>query len=176
MSSNILYLLIYYNSLWFKFIKNPYREFYYCWNKAAASQIFPVEFILFLFSDYCWEIVNILIYVNKYSEIIPCEKTYYETKSFKEDSVGSLISKHFQTGVRFSSWSRTLKLMALVKMYYGWNEDSHHWEDSRVHTAGMCRRYQQIFMLHSTVFSTERRTSGACNLGLILTFLFLISD
>ena len=32
----------------------------HCWNKAAASQIFPVDLILFL-SDYCWKIVNILI-------------------------------------------------------------------------------------------------------------------
>ena len=31
-------------------------------NKAEASQIFPVDFILFLCSDPCWEMVNIYIY------------------------------------------------------------------------------------------------------------------
>ena len=33
--------------------EQEYRVFQKCWNKAAVSQIFPVEFILFLFSDYC---------------------------------------------------------------------------------------------------------------------------
>ena len=38
-----------------------YRGFLNYWNKAATSQIFSIDFIPFLFSDYCWEIVNILI-------------------------------------------------------------------------------------------------------------------
>ena len=46
------------------------RVFPSCWNKVAASQIFPIDIILFLFLDYCWEIVNILIYLTKYSKIV----------------------------------------------------------------------------------------------------------
>ena len=60
-------------------------------NKAAASQIFLVDSIIFLFSNYGRKIINILIYSTKYSEIMPwtmeqkmfSRKTYYETKSFK---------------------------------------------------------------------------------------------
>ena len=33
--------------------------------------MFFVDFILFLFSDHTWEIVNILVYSTKYSEIKP---------------------------------------------------------------------------------------------------------
>ena len=35
------------------------------WNKVVAFQLFTVGFILFLFSDYCWEIIYSLIYVTK---------------------------------------------------------------------------------------------------------------
>ena len=85
--------------------------FHHHWNKAAASQIFPVDFIHFLISDSSQEIVNILIYLTKYTEIliwmmeqkIFCVKTCYKTKSFKQDTERSLISTHFQTRVRFSS-------------------------------------------------------------------------
>ena len=38
-------------------------------EKAETSQIFPVDFNLF--PDYCWKIVNISIYLTKYSKIIP---------------------------------------------------------------------------------------------------------
>ena len=34
-------------------------------NKAVATQIFPVGFILFSFSNYYREIVNIFIYFNQ---------------------------------------------------------------------------------------------------------------
>ena len=44
-----------------------YRVFHICWNKSVASQTFPVDFILFLFSYYYWEIVNILIYLTRYT-------------------------------------------------------------------------------------------------------------
>ena len=37
------------------------------------------------------------------------------SRNFKEDTKGSSISMNFQTGVRFSSWSTTLKLMVQVK-------------------------------------------------------------
>ena len=39
-------------------------------TKHPASEIFPVDFILFLYPDYCWEKVNILIYLTKYSKIM----------------------------------------------------------------------------------------------------------
>ena len=48
-----------------------YNVFHNCWNKAAASQIFSIDFILFLISDYCWKIVNILIYSTKYGKMMP---------------------------------------------------------------------------------------------------------
>ena len=48
-----------------------YRVFLNCWNKPAASQILPLDFILFFVSDYCRKIVTIFIYLTKYSEIIP---------------------------------------------------------------------------------------------------------
>ena len=38
---------------------------------VAVSLVFFVDFILFLFSDYCWEIVNILINSIKYGQIMP---------------------------------------------------------------------------------------------------------
>ena len=44
-----------------------------------------------------------------------CVKTYYETKSFQIVQ-GSSALTNFQTGVRFTSWSRSLKLMALVEI------------------------------------------------------------
>ena len=65
--------------------------FHNCWNKAAVSQIFPVDFIPF--SDYCTEIhiIKILIYSTKYRKILPwtrkqkifCVNTYYKTYSVK---------------------------------------------------------------------------------------------
>ena len=39
-----------------------YTVFHNCWNKAAASKIFVVDFILFLFSGYYREIGNILMW------------------------------------------------------------------------------------------------------------------
>ena len=101
-----------------------YRMFYHCWNKAEA--IFPIVFILFLFADYCWKIVNILIYLTKCDEIIPWSMKLkifvwrHITKLsllrlFKQDIEGSSDSTHFQTGVRFSK-SRTLKFMAFMKI------------------------------------------------------------
>ena len=53
--------------------------------------IFHVDFILFLFSGYCWKIVNILVYLTNSSKILSWSmelksfgvKTYYETKPFK---------------------------------------------------------------------------------------------
>ena len=106
-----------------------YMVFHNYWNKAGASQIFSIYFILFLFSDYCWEIVNILVNSTKYSKVMPwMKKTYYKTKFFKivhkQDTERNSILTHFQTGVRFSSWSSTLKLMVLVKIVDGWV--SHH--------------------------------------------------
>ena len=38
------------------------------------------------------------------------------SRLFKENTEGSSMSTHFQTGVRFSSWSRALKLTTLVKI------------------------------------------------------------
>ena len=39
---------------------------------------------------------------------------------FKQDTEGSSLSTHFQTGIRFSSWSRILKLMAFGKIERQW--------------------------------------------------------
>ena len=49
--------------------------FHDSWNKA--TQIFPVDFIFFLSSDYCWKIVNILMYSTTYRiKIISRTKDY----------------------------------------------------------------------------------------------------
>ena len=111
---------------WLHTHTHTHRVFHNHWNKAAAYHLFSVDLILFLFSDYCWEIVNILLYSTEYSEIVPSMmelkifymKTYYKTLSrlFEHDKETSSISTHFQTRVRFSSWSRTLKVMALLKI------------------------------------------------------------
>ena len=82
--------------------------FHNSWNKIVASQIFLVYFIFFLFSEYWWKIVNILIYLIKHNEILPwtmeqkifCMKAYYE-RLFKQDTEESSISIHFQIEVRF---------------------------------------------------------------------------
>ena len=90
--------------------------FHNCCYKAAASQIFSVDFILILYSDYCWEIFNILINSTKYSKVMPwtieqkiflCENIMILNLSrlFKQDREGSSISAHSLTGIRFSSWS-----------------------------------------------------------------------
>ena len=47
-----------------------YISCFTCWNKVAASYIFPVACIVFLFSDYCWEIENLFTFSTKYSEIL----------------------------------------------------------------------------------------------------------
>ena len=52
-------------------------------------------------------------------EQIFCVKTYYDVKSFKIVYARywkKLSSTQFQTGVRFLSWLRTLKLIAFVKI------------------------------------------------------------
>ena len=54
------------------------RVLHHNWYNAVASQIFSVDFILFLFPDYYWEI-NILKYSTKSSEIMPWTM---EEKSF----------------------------------------------------------------------------------------------
>ncbi len=58
-------------------------------KESSDLVIFLVDFILFLFPGYYWEIVYILIYLTKYSEVtswgmeqIFCVKIYYESKSF----------------------------------------------------------------------------------------------
>ena len=64
--------------------------FHNCLNKEVAHQIFLV-FVLVLFSDYCWEIFEIFIYLTQYSKILTstmeqkifCMKTLYEIKPFK---------------------------------------------------------------------------------------------
>ena len=89
-----------------------------CLSEAAASQINPVHFILFLCSDYCWEIFNILIKLTKYrtikswmiwSHIVKLSPS----RLFKQDTEGRSISRHIQTGVWFSIWFGTLKLIAI---------------------------------------------------------------
>ena len=62
------------------------------------------------------------------------------SRLFKQNTEGSSITKNFQTGVRFSSWSRTLKLMALKKIIGQW----FHWEDSSDYLGGICTCYQKL--------------------------------
>ena len=93
--------------------------FIICWNKAAASQVFSINFILFLFSDYCWEIVNILIYTTIYSKIMPwtmeqkifCVKTYYETKSSK------IVQARYRRKLNFNIFLNRSLIFKLVKNF-----------------------------------------------------------
>ena len=79
-----------------------YRLFENRYNKVMAFQIFPVEFTLFLFYDYYWKVVIILIYLTKYSETTPwtvkwkifCVKIFYDTASYQGWS--SKIQKEVQ--------------------------------------------------------------------------------
>ena len=51
---------------------------------------------------------------------------------FKQNTDSSPISRHSQTGVRFSSWSRTLKLMVFVKIVKQWVlHHLHRWSPRR---------------------------------------------
>ena len=45
-----------------------YKGYHNNWNKAAVSQILPIEIIHF-FSDYCWKITNILIYLTNIAKL-----------------------------------------------------------------------------------------------------------
>ena len=46
-----------------------------CSNQAVASQIFPIDFIVFLFSDYCW--VNQILWNHAaLEEDLLCEDIY----------------------------------------------------------------------------------------------------
>ena len=111
----------------YKGVQNICYKYTECFTIVETNN-FSVGFIIFLFSDYCWEIVNILIYLTKYNKIMSwmieqkifCVKTYNMKQSlsklFKQDTKGSSISMDFQVGVRSSSWSRTLKLMAVLKI------------------------------------------------------------
>ena len=122
-------------------------------------------FILFPFSDYCLDMVNILINIfNKTqlhhalddrAEHLLCEDLMKLSLSWvsKQDTEGSSISTHFLAKVRFTSWSRILKLMALVKNWGFFT--NHHWEDSSDHPKWICPCYYQLFTPHSTVHSTE---------------------
>ena len=42
-----------------------YMVFHNCWKKAAASQIFPVDFILFLFLDYFISVQIFACYIQQ---------------------------------------------------------------------------------------------------------------
>ena len=93
-------------------------------NRAKTSQTF-FNFIVVLFSDYCGEILTIVIYLTKYSEVMPWSRRSsmwkYITKLslsslFNQDTEGSSISIHFQEEVRFSGWWRTLNHMTLRKI------------------------------------------------------------
>ena len=110
-----------------------------------------------------------LIYSNKYCKIllcmteqIFCANTCYETWSFK--IVQARYRKKFNFNT-FSSWSRTLKLMALVKIV------------GLQITQEECTHIINNFTHHiSTVLSTEHWTSGVSTLGLLLTFLVHVWD
>ena len=96
---------------------NTYSVFHNCWNKAAVLQIFPVDFILF--SNYCWEIVNILIYSIKYCKIMPwmmeqkifCVNTYYETKPFK------IVQPRYRRKFNYNTFPNRRQIFKLVKNF-----------------------------------------------------------
>jgi hypothetical protein len=92
-----------------------------------ASQIFPTNFILIIFSDSCMEIANIFINSTKYSEIMPwlmeqkifCVKTYYEAKSFK------IVQARYNRKFNFNTFPIKSQIFKLFKNFkaYGTCED-----------------------------------------------------
>ena len=98
-----------------------------CFTIVKTKQwprIFLDDIILFLFSDYCRKIINILIYstksyIRRWSRrpFVWSHITKFSlSRLFNQDTERISISVHFQTEVRFSCLSRTLKFMALVKI------------------------------------------------------------
>ena len=82
------------------------------WNKVAASHIFPVDFILFPFSYYFWEIVNILIYWTKYGQKkIFCVKTFSETKSIE------VVQSRYRRKLHFNTFLKKSQISKLVKNF-----------------------------------------------------------
>ena len=83
-------------------------------RKIATSRIFPVNFIFFLFSNHCREIVNILIYLNKNSEIYPWTM---EQKSFVWSHITKLFGlKNFD---RFWPTDDILSFQLVIKVLDG---------------------------------------------------------
>ena len=86
-------------------------------KKVEAAQITSVDFILFLFSDNYWEIDSILIYLIKYSQILPwkierkffCVKTYYETKSF------IIVRTRYKRKFNFNTFPNRSQIFKLIK-------------------------------------------------------------
>ena len=96
-----------------------YRVFHKFWNKVAVSQLFSVDLILFLFLDYWWEIVNILIYLNKYSEIIPwtmdllCEDI--TKKSFK------IVQARYRKKFNFNKFQTGIRIFKKFEAHDTWS-------------------------------------------------------
>ena len=67
--------------------------FHNSWNKAAASQIVPMDFILFLFSDYSRKIINILLYFVKYCKILRnMMKRIFYVNAYLETKTSKIVS------------------------------------------------------------------------------------
>ena len=151
--------------------------------KTVTSHIFFVEFILFLFSNYCWETDAILIYFIKHCEIISrtmvrrifcaeiyCKTVFWDCSSkIQKEVLCQQISKQesdFQVGHELGSWWHLWRLSG--------NEFLTIWAFD--HPGGICIRYQQPRTPHSPVPSSEWWTSGTSTLGLFLTFLIRVWD
>ena len=86
-------------------------------NKTADFQIFPVDFIFFLFSDYYGEIVNILI---KYSKTMlwTIEHSFVWrhitklnlSRLFKQETEWNSISTHFQNGSQIFKFVKNIEI------------------------------------------------------------------
>ena len=84
-------------------------------TNQPTNQSIRFLFILFsLFTEYYWEIVNILIYLIKYSKMkIFFVKTYNKTSSFK------LVQARYQGKLSFNTIPNRGQLFKLVKNFGG---------------------------------------------------------
>ena len=112
-------------------------------NLSIYLSIFRIDSILF--SNYFWELVNILIYSTKYSEIMP-----FLLDTFNKTNSSKIVHARYRRKFNFNKFPNGNQIFNLVKNF-------------RAH--GICADRW------ATVPSTERRKSGACNLGPLLTFV-----
>ena len=91
--------------------------FHGCRNRAALKSPLLTSFSF----SHCLEIINVLIYLTKYSKImswtmeqkILCVMTYYKTKSFKQ---------HMERSSSFGSFSRTTSTRTTLIPLLQWSQ------------------------------------------------------